>query len=195
MIIAHRINRLADLAGLPEGYGVEVDLRHDGASLVLQHDPKRGGERFEKYLRGLGPRFLVVNSKCDGIEEEALRLLARHRVRQFFFVDLAMPAMARLARRGERRIAARFSEFEPPEAVLALEGVAEWLWVDCFTRYPSMGSHRDRLLKNFKICLVAPELHGRASPSRLRARRLASRYGASAVCTDLPVPWEEILGR
>jgi len=193
MIIAHRINRSTDLANLPEGYGVEVDLRHDGSTLILQHDPKRGGERFENYLRHVGRRFLVVNAKCDGIEEEALRLLARHRVRQFFFVDLAMPAMARLARRGERRMAVRLSEYEPPEACLALEGIAEWLWVDCFTRYPSMGAHRERLLKRFKICLVAPELHGRAPLTGIRARRLARRYGASAVCTDRPESWREIL--
>ena len=193
MIIAHRINRRADLEKLPEAYGLEVDLRHDGPTLILQHDVNQEGEPFGKFLRRVGRRFLVVNAKCDGIEEEALRLLARARVRNFFFVDLAMPAMARLARRGERRIAARLSEYEPAEASLALEGIAEWLWVDGFTRYPSMGAHRTRLLKSFKICLVAPELHGRAPFTRRRARDAALRYGASAVCTDVPKQWEGIL--
>lgn len=190
MIIAHRINRIVELEKIPANMGVEVDLREDGRRLILQHEPKRSGERFDHFLRRFRHRMLVVNPKCDGLEEEAMRLMARHRVRAFFFVDLTLPAIARMRRRGERRIAARFSEIEPVEGCLALAGVAEWLWIDCFTRYPSMGAHRDRLLRRFRTCLVAPELHGRPPASRSEARRLARRYGASAVCTDRPDRWE-----
>ena len=48
--IAHRINRLDDLFKVPKDYGVEVDLRDYDGNIVLQHDPFKDGDNFEKFL-------------------------------------------------------------------------------------------------------------------------------------------------
>lgn len=194
MIIVHRVNRASQLRRIPGDFGVEVDLRSDGTRLILHHDPSKSGERFEEYLRRFHHRFLVVNSKCDGIEEEALRLLRHRRIRNFFFVDMPLPGIARLVARGERRIALRFSDLEPIEACLALRGRVDWLWIDAFSRFPALGKAELRSLKGFRRCLVSPELHGRPGVSPGEARRLVRRFGASAVCTDQPDRWQESLG-
>ena len=189
MIIAHRINRIEQLEKTPVRFGVEVDVRSSGRDLILRHDPGANGVRLADYLRRYRHRFLVANVKCDGIEIETIRLLRRHRVRDFFLVDLAMPAIVRLAAAGERRFAARLSEFESAESVAALRGKAEWVWIDAFTRWPAFGPRVRRALRGYRRCLVSPELHGRAVDLRT-ARLLLNKYGAVAVCTDVPELWE-----
>ena len=190
MIIAHRINRIERLERTPVRFGVEVDVRSSGRDLILRHEPGANGVRFADYLRRYRHRFLVANVKCDGIEIETVRLLRRHRVRDFFLVDLAMPAIVRLVAAGERRFAARLSEFESAESVAVLRGKAEWVWIDGFTRWPAFGPRARRVLRGFRRCLVSPELHGRGVDVRT-ARRLSRRYGAVAVCTDVPGTWED----
>ena len=194
MIIAHRVNTRSELARIPSVFGVEVDIRDHGGRLILQHGPQGEGEVFEEYLSHYRHRFLILNIKCEGIEDEVLSLMARNAIREFFLLDLSFPALVRLARKGERRIAVRLSEFEPVEGCLALEGRVDWIWVDCFTRYPSLGHRRTRLLSRFKTCLVAPELQGHLPYPTSVARHYARFYGASAVCTKRPQDWAAILG-
>ena len=97
---------------------------------------------------------------------------------------------------GEHRCAVRVSEFESIETALTLAGKVDWVWVDCFTKFPL--SEEDAVsLKNagFKLCLVSPELQGRiaeieipALVSLLRAQNIES----DAVCTKRPDLWEKM---
>ena len=48
--ISHRVNTIDDLIKTPKEYGVERDLRDLGDRIILQHDPFKGGQDFEKYL-------------------------------------------------------------------------------------------------------------------------------------------------
>src|SRR5690242_12523273 len=85
--IAHRINSVRGLAGVPKEYGVELDLRDHGDELVLQHDPFTGasGERFASYLDHYDHDLMILNIKSERIEWRVLELVRQSRVRDYFF--------------------------------------------------------------------------------------------------------------
>ena len=49
-LIAHRRNTVPELAATPREYGVEIDLRTAGDSLVLHHDAFAAGTDFTRWL-------------------------------------------------------------------------------------------------------------------------------------------------
>ena len=107
-----------------------------------------------------------------------------------------VPFLVKWSKIGEHHCAVRVSEFESIETALTLAGKVDWVWVDCFTKFPLIQEDAVRL-KNagFKLCLVSPELQGRnaeieipALVSLLRARNIES----DAVCTKRPDLWEKM---
>ena len=66
-IIIHRVNQRARLRSIPLHYGAEIDLRAEGSTLVLHHDPFKGGERFVDWLEAYTHGLLVLNIKEAGI--------------------------------------------------------------------------------------------------------------------------------
>ena len=187
--IAHRVNTVEGLKRTPPWLGVEVDLRDQGTRVIVQHDPFKEGPDFKVYLKHFRHRFIILNVKCEGIEARVLEMVKRRGVENFFFLDLSLPAAVNLVRQGERRIALRCSEYEPPEACLRFRGKIEWAWIDCFNRYPSMGAAYARLRRHFKTCLVAPELQARPPLGPAQARGILSRYQPHAICTKFPDLW------
>lgn len=188
-LIAHRINTVAQLAHVPPDYGVELDLRDAGNRLILQHDPFQDGEDFEDYLRHWRHRVMILNVKSERIEPRVLELLKRYKVRDYFFLDCSFPMIRQLVNSGERRIAVRFSEFEPVESALSLAGQVDWVWVDCFTRMPLNGRTYGLLRRHFKLCGVSPELQGRTVDSIADYARQLAPYPLDAVCTKRPDLW------
>lgn len=188
-IYRHRANSLDDVRGLPPGLGVELDLRDDGSDVVVTHDAFTTGPRFEDWLAASGPRPLICNVKCEGIESQVLAAAKAAGFDDLFLLDCTVPAMVKLRRAGERRFAVRWSEVEPAAGVLAWEGVAEWVWVDCFTRWPGTDAEWGRIASSFRLCLVSPELqgHGFDAIARFRAALGARRF--DAVCTKRPEAW------
>ena len=189
LLIAHRINTVAQLAAVPTQYGVELDLRDRGERLILQHDPFRDGEDFEDYLSHWRHRLMILNVKSERIEPRVLELVKRFKVRDYFFLDCSFPMIRQLVKLGERRVAVRFSEFEPVEAALALAGQIDWAWVDCFTRMPLDGRTYGLLRRQFKLCGVSPELQGRPVESIADYARQLAQFPLDAVCTKRPDLW------
>ena len=198
-LIVHRRNTAAELAAIPDRYGVEIDLRSAGEALVLHHDPFTNGEHFERWLEGYRHGTLILNVKEDGLEPRLTELMQARSIEDYFFLDQAFPTLVRCARTGERRCAVRVSEFEPAALALGLAGRVDWVWVDCFTRFPLMREEAGQLVDaGFKLCIVSPELQGRdaetevpAMAGLLRERRI--RF--DAVCTKHPDLWEREWGR
>jgi hypothetical protein len=178
---------------------LEIDLRSIGSRLVLQHDPYVEGEDFEAWLGGFAHDTLILNVKEEGLEARLLALMAQHRIENFFFLDQSFPFLIKTARSGERRCAVRVSEYESLQTVFALAGTVDWVWVDCFSRFPlSEPELRALHSAGFRTCLVSPELQGRRDPDEIRA--LARQFAAwqvapSAVCTKLDfIPiWQDAL--
>lgn len=192
--IQHRVNAVADLSRVPAEYGVELDLRDRGERLILQHDPFRDGEDFAPYLREYRHGTMILNVKSERIEPRALdELRQAGTVRDYFFLDCSFPMIRQLVRQGEHRIAVRFSEFEPIEGVLALEGQVDWVWVDCFTRLPLDDRSHGLLSRSFKICIVSPELQGHDLVRIKEFAGIVARYPVTAICTKRPDLWQDAM--
>lgn len=193
LLIAHRRNTLAQLRDTPPEYGIEMDLRSRGEQLIIHHDPFVDGEPFEPWLAQYRHRMLILNVKEEGLEQKLIALMAQHGVEDYFFLDQSFPFLVRTARQGERRCAVRLSEFENVEVALSLAGLVDWVWVDCFTRFPLDRDSADRLhAAGFRICLASPELHGHVGPNeipKLRALLEAEGIHPDAVCTKEPERW------
>lgn len=184
--IAHRINTLAALADIPKEFGVELDLRDRGERLILQHDPFVDGEDAEPFFASYkGHGTLILNIKSERIEFKVLELMKKYEIENYFFLDSSFPMIYQLIKHGETRSAVRFSEYESIDTVMKLEGLVEWIWVDCFSYLP-ISPDLYTLLKNcgFKLCLVSPELQGR--PEDIATYRDTLKNGAiefDAICT------------
>lgn len=193
ILVRHRRNTLAELCATAPELGIELDLRSRGDELIVHHDAFADGERFEDWLAGYRHRLLILNVKEEGLEDRLTALMRAHDIDDYFFLDQSFPFLIRSARNGERRCAVRVSEFESIDTALSLAGRIDWVWVDCFSRFPLDGEQAARLRRaGLRLCLVSPELQGREAASEIPAlRALLAREGivADAVCTKEPDLW------
>ena len=112
-------------------------------------------------------------------------------IADYFYLDLSFPFLVKLMNMGEKRIAVRFSEYESVETCLSLTGKVDWVWVDCFTRFPMDQECYHKLSRYFKICLVSPELVGRESEIE-KVREAVDGMEIDAVCTKVPEKWSDL---
>lgn len=193
MLISHRRNTLAELLATPVKYGVEVDIRSFGKRLVIHHDPFVEGEDFVAWLDHYRHGTLILNVKEEGLERRLLDLMAERGIEDFFFLDQSFPFLVKTASQGERRCAVRVSEFEHIDTALSLAGKIDWVWVDCFTRFPLSADDAARLrVAGLKLCLVSPELQQRTGDDEIpKLRALLAERGIDpqAVCTKQPESW------
>jgi hypothetical protein len=196
-LISHRRNTVSELLATDSKYGIEVDIRSKGDRLIIHHDPFVAGESFDEWIDAYRHGTLILNVKEEGLEARLIALMQSKGIADYFFLDQSFPFLVKWSKAGEHRCAVRVSEFESIETALTLAGKVDWVWVDCFTRFP-LSEHDARSLKDagFKLCLVSPELQGRDANveiphlvSLLKERNIA----ADAVCTKCPNLWEEAI--
>jgi len=169
--IAHRINRRSDLETLPSHYGVEVDVRADGKTLILNHDPFIGGEELTEYLQAFRHQFIVFNIKEAGIEESVIEAATHFGITNYFLLDVEFSYLYRAARSGNRRLAVRFSEDEGIDTVLKYKGMVDWVWIDTQTQLPLTPGIVESL-QGFRCCLVSPDRWGRPDDIRRYRERM-----------------------
>ena len=195
--ISHRRNTIEELQATPREYGVEVDIRSDHGQLVIHHDPFAKGDDFEEWLKHYQHGTLILNVKEEGLEARLIDLMKQHKIEDYFFLDQSFPFLIKWSKLGEHHCAVRVSEFESIETALSLAGKIDWVWVDCFTKFPLAGIDAKRLQDaGFKLCLVSPELQGRPADTAIPelAKLLNERHiTADAICTKNPELWKECL--
>jgi len=195
--ISHRRNTIEELQATPREYGVEVDIRSDHGQLVIHHDPFAKGDDFEEWLKHYQHSTLILNVKEEGLEARLIDLMKQHKIEDYFFLDQSFPFLIKWSKLGEHHCAVRVSEFESIETALSLAGKIDWVWVDCFTKFPLAGIDAKRLQDaGFKLCLVSPELQGRPADTAIPelAKLLNERHiTADAICTKNPELWKECL--
>ncbi len=168
IIINHRVNTIAGLAATDPHYGVEIDVRGEGGQLLLTHDPVDPSKQYDNlddYLATYKHSFVIFNLKEAGYENRVMELAAKYGIEDYFLLDVEFPYLYRATRKeGVRRIAVRYSEAEPIEAVEAqmMDGVPllDWVWIDTNTTLPLTTDIVERL-KPFKTALVCPDRWGR----------------------------------
>lgn len=196
-LIAHRRNTVQQLNETPRKYGVEVDIRSYGDKLVIHHDPFVTGESFNEWIAAYKHGTLILNVKEEGLEARLIELMQSQNIDDYFFLDQSFPFLIKWSTAGEHRCAVRVSEFESIETALGLAGKVEWVWVDCFSRFP-LSSDEAALLKRsgFKLCIVSPELQGRdaeAEIPKLALLLVERAIDVDAVCTKFPHLWEKVI--
>lgn len=193
-LISHRRNTIAELQATPRQYGVEVDIRSQGSRLVIHHDPYTDGDSFEEWFAQYQHGTLILNVKEEGLEARLIALMQARGFDDYFFLDQSFPFLVKWSKAGEHRCAVRVSEFESLDTAMTLAGKADWIWVDCFTRFPLSGEQAQQLQSaGFRLCLVSPELQGRDAATEipaLQALLRARQIQAEAVCTKRPDLWE-----
>lgn len=172
--IHHRVNTLADLSNTQTENGIEVDVRYHENDLILAHDPFHHHEASRVLLIELARAYknrgpLILNLKTEGIERSCVEIMNQCGITNWFFLDMSPPYLVKFAQMAQRgslpgltpeNLAIRFSEREPIEQALSFAGQVGWVWVDCFTHLPLTRANYQTLKRNFKICLVSPELQG-----------------------------------
>ena len=183
-IIAHRINTLDGLLGLPESYGAEIDIRSLDERLILQHDAYKTGESFSIWLLHYHHGTLILDMKEERLEHKCLELVRRCWIKNYFFLDCSFPMIYKLSSEGEHNIAIRFSEFEGMDTVRAMAGKCNWVWVDTFTKNPLTKEIADEIHSlGYKICFVSPELQGQPELKEKYLNEVKDEI--DAICTDI----------
>ena len=206
IIIQHRVNNLTDYKNISSAYGIEVDVRYHKNDLILSHDPfNHHNIKNDKLIDLLkiwnneGP--LVLNLKSEGIENLCIEATRKYEIKNWFFLDMSMPYFIKYSEEAyEKRIknfsadnlAVRFSDKEPIEYALSFENKASWIWVDYFKDFP-LNRENYFLLKrkNFKICLVSPEIQKKPILKTKDLVEICSDLKIDAVCTKIPDLWFE----
>jgi hypothetical protein len=188
-LIAHRRNTSELLLATPREYGIEVDIRSLGERMIIHHDAFKPGEDFESWVANYSHGTLILNVKEEGLEERLIRCMSERGIADYFFLDQSFPFLIKTSRQGESRCAVRVSEFESIDTALTLAGKIDWVWIDCFTRFPLDREGWLRLTAaGFRLCLVSPELQGRFDEAEIREWKAQFRaWGVTpdAVCTKL----------
>lgn len=196
--IQHRVNTIEVLKATPEEYGVEVDIRSNGADLIIHHDPFADGVVFDDWIKHFNHGTLILNVKEEGLEPFLISKMAEIGCDKYFFLDQSFPFMVKYAEAAAGRSAVRYSEFESLQTVVSLSGKVSWVWVDCFSELPLSRTDVEILRRNnFKICLVSPELQGMNAEEMVPefANRLQElEFSPQAICTKVPNLWRDFFG-
>ncbi|RYZ85913.1 MAG: hypothetical protein EOP04_14970 [Proteobacteria bacterium] len=192
----HRCNTISDLDFLDRTWGVEIDLRSELASagkLHLSHDAWIRGEDFERWLSVYSTRKqegpLILNTKEDGLESRILELVRNAGIKNYFFLDTALPTLIKWSTRENlRAFAVRWSNYEPAEFVQKFAGLCDWVWVDCFGGVAPPETVVRELTSAFKVCLVSPELQT-GDAAMISEFLSLKKIGLAAVCTKQPQAW------
>ncbi len=204
-IIHHRVNTLEQLKNLPLSDGAEIDIRYHENELILHHDSFHHHEdrpislnSFLKAWNHLGP--LILNLKCEGVEEMCIELMNFFKVRNWFFLDMSMPYFVRYSNLSNDKssinfdnsnLAVRFSDYEPIEYAISFQGKVKWVWVDSFHNFPlSIPKYKKLKDNKFKLCLVSPELQGFNKNEILNMKSKIVDMSIDAVCTKYPELWK-----
>lgn len=197
--IKHRCNKLEDLNICQPEWGVEIDLRSDVNNpndLHLSHDVFLKGESFTCWLSNFknckiqGP--IILNTKEDGLESLTLELIKISGVKnEILFLDTTLPTLKKWTRDLKKtNFFVRWSSIEPIAFTELQSGFCEWVWVDCFDLKPPQIDILKQLNRNFKTCLVSPELQG-GSLEDIKKFAELTNFGIDAICTKNPQIWVE----
>ena len=192
-VILHRVNTKNALIKIPVNYGVEVDIRTKGNRLILQHEPFKNGEDFEEWLKFYRHKFIILNVKEEGLEGYVTNLMEKFKIENYFFLDQSFPFLIKISD-SNTRCSVRISEFESIYTAISLSGKIDWVWIDCFSKFPLTKEQVQslRIDFGFKLCFVSPELQGRMSVMHVKKfiqeLRSLDIHG-DAVCTKFPELW------
>jgi len=177
------------------GFGTETDVRDANGRLVISHDPPAPGAdplSFDAFCalykrHGDDALPLALNVKADGLQTLLQSALNEHGITNYFAFDMAVPDGLAYLRTG-LPVFTRRSEYEREAAFY---DQATGVWLDGFAgEWFEQSDVASPLTDGKRVCLVSPELHGRAHRpfwQTLYGWGLPETAGdALMLCTDFP---------
>ena len=195
---AEKNQAIAFARSFEHGFGTETDLRDLNGALVVAHDPPvdpamAAGAMFAQHARHDARLPLALNIKADGLQPLLAPLLAQFAPKDAFVFDMAIPDMLAWLRAGIP-VFTRHSDIEPEPVLLDR---AAGVWLDGFhADWWTADVIRCHIDAGLRVCIVSPELHGRAHRAvweGLAATDLPAS-GALMLCTDFPADAKELFG-
>ena len=182
-IIIRKINKIKELKN-PKKFGTEIDVRSFKSKLVLNHEPKTGDELIA-YLNEYSHGTIIFNIKEAGIEDEVIKIAKQKKIKSYFLLDVEHPYIIKSNTQSKKKIAVRFSEFEPIELSKKFKKFTNWIWIDTITKLPIDKSNL-HIIKKFNSCLVSPERWKRKNDIKKYINHLKKiNFKPNAVMTDL----------
>ena len=192
LIIHHRRNSIELINQTPKNFGVEIDIRTYKNELIVNHEPYENGIKLMELLKFYNHQFLILNTKEEGLEKKILKMMLEFDIKSFFLLDQSFPFLVKTLLSGEKRCAIRVSEYESVKTALSLSGLAEWIWIDVFNKFPISKSDYINLKDaGFKLCLVSPELQQHSFDKVMSIKKFLKEKNIviDAVCTKFPSYW------
>ncbi len=159
-IIIHKINNIKSLRQIQKNFGTEIDIKSYKSKLILNHEPYKSGELLEDYLSAYKNGTLILNIKESGIEDDVINLTKKYKIKSYFLLDCEMPYIFQKIKKNFKKMAIRFSEYEPIEISKKFINKVDWIWIDTYTKLP-VNFTNIKTIKKFKSCIVCPERWGR----------------------------------
>ncbi len=176
-----------------ERFGTETDVRDVNGALVVAHDPATTDatpwSEVVEAFEGTGLP-LAVNVKADGLA--SLIAAAFHgRGIDWFAFDMSNPEMLKYHRAG----LPFYTRHSDIETTPVLYEAAAGVWLDAFEGpwfdAATIVRHRDN---GKDVCVVSPELHGRAPQDLWRMLVPLAADERLMLCTDQPDRARAVLG-
>lgn len=169
------------------GFGTETDVRDHAGQLVIAHDPPTGDEMtLDDMLDILGDRDLplALNIKADGLGPAIRDTMACRPLTRWFTFDMSGPELIRQAAQG----LPAFTRESEHERERVLYDRVQGVWLDAFEGlWFGPKEIRGMLADGKRLCIVSPELHGRAPEVLWDMLETEGLFDADLmVCTDLP---------
>lgn len=171
------------------GYGIETDFRDSLGKIVIAHDmAQQADESFCRFLDLVEHTALplALNIKSDGLASIMGSALKERKLKNWFMFDMSIPDMrAHLA--AGNRVFSRLSEVETD---IPWPDNIQGIWLDAFEREWFDEATIASLLEKYAVCVVSPELHGRANNACWSMLRPLASHPNLSLCTDLPADAE-----
>lgn len=174
---------------LENGFGIETDFRDSNGNIVISHDPPLCGAMNAKILLELwrehasSDAWLAINIKSDGLQRTLLDLLSETPIDRYYVFDMSIPDTRSWL---QHRIPyfVRQSDIEPQPVLLEN---AKGVWLDAFeTNWWTTSLIEEHLDFGRHVCVVSPELHGRAYPDSWQLLHPIRHHPNLMLCTDQP---------
>lgn len=180
------------------GFGTETDVRDSLGQLVISHDIPSGMELkaeefFQIYKDSACDYLLALNIKSDGLQKPLSKLLKEYEVDNYFVFDMSVPDGV-VYLKEKLKACTRQSEYEKR---CSFYENAIGVWMDEFhSDWITNEIIQEHLRNNKQVCIVSPELHGRAPEQKwARYRDLIDIQDTEniIICTDIPEQAKEFI--
>lgn len=154
LLVIHRRNRIEELAGLPRGCWVEIDIEiHEGTPYLI-HDPLTAPpaqtnpvpDKLAAYIPAAlkaGVAGFIVDCKRENAEQFVKPLLAQNKVTDFYFLnEMEVQADIFQEQNATHQNGIRVWKYRNADDVIRIaedmkkagQAAPQWVWVDCWQR-------------------------------------------------------------